>query len=90
VLYINVAKVDLDVAYTYMRQAYVSSVSYICWKFFIWMLHMFAMFSSIFLDVFCKCFRRLFQGFIDLLLYVATVAFGCFKSRSSVAHEMHV
>jgi hypothetical protein len=31
-----------------------------------------------------------FKCFICLLLYVAIVAFGCFKSRSGVAHENHV
>jgi hypothetical protein len=36
-----VARVDIDVAYTCMLQAYVSSVSYVCCKCFIWMLHMF-------------------------------------------------
>ena len=32
VFHLNVAKVDLDVAYTCMLQAYVSSVLYICCK----------------------------------------------------------
>ena len=44
---LDVAKVDLDVAYTCMLQAYISSVfqlfhTYVC-KCFIWMLHMFVM-----------------------------------------------
>ena len=39
VFYFNVAKLDLDVAYTCMLQAYVSSVI----RCFIWTLHMFAM-----------------------------------------------
>jgi hypothetical protein len=52
--------------------------TYVC-KCFIWILHMSAMF-----------FRRFRKCFICLLLYVATVASGCFKSRSGIAHEMHV
>jgi hypothetical protein len=47
----------------------------------------FKYFSSIFasvLDVCFKCFICLF------FLYVATIVFGYFKSRSGVAHEMHV
>jgi hypothetical protein len=42
--HLDVAKVDLDVVYTCMLQQHVSSVlgvSYICCKYFIWMLHMF-------------------------------------------------
>ena len=34
---------------------------------------------QVFSCVFCKCF-------ICLLLYIASVASGCFKSKSSVAH----
>jgi hypothetical protein len=49
---LNVAKVDLDITYTCMLQAYVS-------KCFIWILHMFAMFFR----HFHKCFIRLFQVF---------------------------
>ena len=33
-VYLAVAKVDLDVAYTCMLQAYVSSVSYVCLQVF--------------------------------------------------------
>jgi hypothetical protein len=39
---------------------------------------------------FRKCFRRLFQVFLCLLLYVTNIAFGCFKSRSGITHGMHV
>jgi hypothetical protein len=68
----NVAKVGQDVAYVaiaihvcckcvYLDVAYVS---HICCKCFIWMLHMFSNgFSSVFSDVFCKCFRFMFQVF---------------------------
>jgi hypothetical protein len=71
---LNVAKVDLDITYTCMLQAYVS-------KCFIWILHMFAMFFR----HFHKCFIRLFQVFhLSFFLYVATVASQCFKSRSIV------
>jgi hypothetical protein len=76
----------LDVAYTCMLLAYVSSVSgvsYVCCKCFIWMLHMFA-------TVF-KCFQSFcFKCFTCLLLYVATVVSGCFKSRLGAAHGMYV
>ena len=89
VFYLDVAKVDLDVAYTCMLQAYVLSVfkCFIC---------MFASVSSgccICLQWFFKCFLgafvnvsyACFKCFICFLLHVATVAFGCFKSRSGVA-----
>jgi hypothetical protein len=65
----------------------VSVVSYIYCKRFIWMLHMFAMFFKYFSGFFLQVFQT---GFICLLLYVATVVSGCFKSRLSVAHEIHV
>jgi hypothetical protein len=32
----------------------------------------------------------MFQVFYVSFFYVATVAYGCFKSRSRVAHEMYV
>jgi hypothetical protein len=41
VFLLDAAKVDLNVAYTFMLQSYVSSDSYIYCKCFIWMLHMF-------------------------------------------------
>jgi hypothetical protein len=40
---------------------------------------MFLLWVQVFLGVFCKCF-------ICLLLYVASVASECFKSRSGVTH----
>jgi hypothetical protein len=60
--------------------------SHICCKCFILMLGMFAMFFK----CFCKCFRRMFQVFHLSFLYVASVASECFKSRSSVAHDIRV
>ena len=45
---------------------------------------------QVFLGIFFKCFRRMFQVFHLCSLYVATVASGCFKSRSGVAHGMRV
>jgi hypothetical protein len=78
VFHLDVAKVDLDVAYTCMLQAYVSSVSgvsYTCCKCFIRMLHMFAMTF--------KCFPGVLQVFQT---YIANVSSGCCKSRASVAH----
>jgi hypothetical protein len=41
--HLDVAKVDLDVAYTCTLEAYVSSVSYVSCKCFTWLLHIFAM-----------------------------------------------
>jgi hypothetical protein len=62
VFYLDIAKLDLDVVYTCLLQAYVSSVSrvlYICYKCFICMLHMFAMVFK----HFHKCLKRWFQVF---------------------------
>jgi hypothetical protein len=60
---------------------------------FIWMLHIFhTCYKCFYLNiayvcndfqVFFKCFRSMFQVFICLLLYVASVASECYKSRSS-------
>jgi hypothetical protein len=62
----------------------VAYVSHICYKCFIWMLCMFA----IFFKCFFSCFRLIFQVFhLSFFLYIASVASGRFKSRSSVAHE---
>jgi hypothetical protein len=90
--YIDVAKVDLDVAYTCILQAYVSNVadvSYVYCKCFIWVLHMFAMLHTCFRvfsavlhksvwDVCCKCFSFFWK-------YVASISSECSKSRSGVA-----
>ena len=54
------------------------------------MLHIFAMVFKCFSGVFYKCFRHMFQMFHLSSLYVATVASGCFKSRSDVAHGIRV
>jgi hypothetical protein len=61
-------------------------VSHIYCKCFIWMLYMFAMVFN----CFCKCFRCMFQVFHCLFFYVASVVFGCFRSRSGVAHGIPV
>jgi hypothetical protein len=63
--------------------------TYVC-KSFIWMLHMFAMVFKCFSCVFASVSDTYFTCFIYLLLYVATVASGCFKSRSSIAHGMRL
>ena len=87
--YLDVTKVDLDIAYTCMLQAYVFKCfkvfhMYVC-KCFIWMLHMFAMvFKCFFRHFRRKCFRRLFLVFH---LFFVTVASGCFKSRSGIARD---
>ena len=74
---LDVAKVDLDVAYTCMLQALFQVFwvfhTYVC-KCFIWMLHMFAMVFKYFSDVFASVSDSCFKCFICLLLYVATVA----------------
>jgi hypothetical protein len=54
------------------------------------MLYLFAMVFKYFYVFFCKCFRRMFKVFHLPSLYVVTVASGCIKSRSGVAHEMRV
>jgi hypothetical protein len=63
--YLDVAKVVLDVAYICMLQAYVSSVSYICFIYFIWMMHMFVMATHVFASL---------SGVLQVFLtYVASV-----------------
>ena len=79
-------------------QTYVASV-------FIWMLYMFhtyvasvlsryrvclQWFSSVFSRVFASVSDTCFKCFIFLLLYVVSIASGCFKSRSDVSHGMRV
>jgi hypothetical protein len=91
---LDVAKVDMNVAYTCMLQAYISSVfrcfirmlasvSFGCCIYLQW-------FSNVFLDVFASVSDTCFRCFICLLLYVATVVSRCFKSRLSVANRMRV
>ena len=67
-----------------------SGVSYVCLQVFhlhaAYVYNGFSMFLGIFASVLDICFKC----FIDLLLYVATVAYVCFKSRSGVAHGMRV
>ena len=65
VFYLDVVKVDLDVAYTCMLQAYVSSVPGVLIRMFAsvssgWMLYIFVMVFKCFSGIFHKCFRRLF------------------------------
>jgi hypothetical protein len=48
------------------------------------MLHIFAMVFKCFLGIFASVSDACLKCFIYLLLYVATIAFRCFKSRSSV------
>ena len=88
VFYLDVAKVDLYVAYTCMLQVYVSSVSgvsYVCCKCFIWILHMFCNgYHAI--HVFSWCFRRILQVFQLFWTYVASISSRCCKNRYDVAH----
>jgi hypothetical protein len=85
VFYLDVEKVDLDIAYTSMLKTYVSSVfhmfhTYVS-KCFIWMLHMFAMLSNVF-----QAFSQMFQTLVSSVTSVffcmlQLVASGCFKGR---------
>ena len=63
--------------------------TYVC-KCFIQMLYMFAMVFKSFSGVFVSVSDARLKCFICLILYVATVASECFKSRSGVAHGMRV
>jgi hypothetical protein len=76
--YLDVEKVDLNVAYIYMLH------SYVCCKCFIWMLHMFAMIFKCFSDVFANVSEACFKCFICLLLYVTIVVSVCFKNKLGV------
>jgi hypothetical protein len=71
VFHLYVAKVDLDVSYTCMLQAYVLSVSYVCCKCFIWMLYTYAMTF--------KCFPGVLQVFQKYVASVSTVSDVCYK-----------
>jgi hypothetical protein len=92
-LYIYVASVCPQ-CFICLFQTYVASV-------FIWMLHMFHTYVAsvlsrclrifaMVINCFFKCFRCIFRVFHLSFLYVASVASGCFKSRSGVAHGMHM
>ena len=88
VFYLDVAKVDLYVAYTCMLQVYVSSISgvlYVCCKYFIWILHIFCNGYSA-THVFSWCFRRILQVFQLFRTYVASISSRCCKSRYDVVH----
>ena len=102
----DVVKVDQDIVYVAMVvhvccknlssmfhlffHMYVASV-------FIWMLHMFHTYVACVLLICCVCLQwfssvsdACFKCFICLQTYVASIAPGCFKSRSDVAHEIRV
>jgi hypothetical protein len=49
-------------------------------------LHMFAMIFNCFLCIFASVLEVCFKCFICLQTYTASVASGCFKSRSGIAH----
>ena len=83
----NVLAIFLDVCCkcVYLDVAYVS---HICCKHFIWMLRMFYMVFKCFSGVFASVLDRCFTCFICLQTYIASVASGCFKSRSGVASSL--
>jgi hypothetical protein len=69
---------DVRCKCVYLDVAYISHICYIC---FIWMLHMFALVSSVFRCLFSSVSEPCFKCFICIQMYVAIVAFGCFKNR---------
>jgi hypothetical protein len=77
------------VLHKHMFQVF-SGVSYVCLQVFsldvAYVCNGFQMLLGIFASVLDACFKF----FICLLLYIATVVSGCFKSRSNVAYEMRV
>jgi hypothetical protein len=77
----------LDVTYTYMLQAYVSSV-------FRCFIRIFASVSSeccICLQLFSNVFQVFLQVFhLSFFFMCTTVASVCFKNRSGIIHEMRV
>ena len=64
----------------------VAYIWHICCKCFIWMLPMFYMVFKCFSCIFASVSYACFKCFICLQIYIASVASGCFKSRSGVAH----
>jgi hypothetical protein len=74
------------------RSMHVASIYFNCfqvchtYKCFICMFHMFVMIFNCFSNVFASVLDDCFKYFIRLLLYVANIAYRCFKSRSGVAH----
>jgi hypothetical protein len=66
VFHLNVAKVDLDVAYTCMLQACFPGVSDVRYKCFIWILHMF-----------CNDYNCVFLVFHTYVASVLTVSNIC-------------
>jgi hypothetical protein len=57
-------------------------VSYICCKYFIWMLHIFVNGFQ----VFCKCFGCICKCFSCFRTYVANISYECCKSGFGVVH----
>ena len=66
------------ISFTHMLQVFYLDVMYVCNDF------------QVFLSVFASFSNACFMCFICHLLYVTSVASGCFKSRSGIAHEMRV
>jgi hypothetical protein len=84
VFYIDVAKVDMDVAQRYVASVYsnVSSVLDVCCKCFVWMLHMFQWIYTYVTSVYSKCFicfRRMLQTYV---INVSPVSEVCCRSAS--------
>jgi hypothetical protein len=61
-----------------------------CCKYFTHMLQVFYLDAVYVCNVFQVFFRCFIQMFHLSFSYVASVAFGCFKNRSGIAHEMRV
>jgi hypothetical protein len=79
----------LDVTYTGMLQAYVSSVFQVFHTYMLQVFHLDVAYVCNSFQILFKHFRKCFicfKCFICLLLYVASVASGCFKNKSGIAH----
>ena len=92
IFYLDVACVYLDVVcllsrfciccngYSRMLQVYVSNIPFVldvCWKYFIWMLHMFQWLYTYVARVYSKCFRCMLQVFYLNVAHVAVAIHIC-------------
>jgi hypothetical protein len=86
--HLDVTKVDLDIAYTCMLQAYFSN-GFRCFASVLSGCSIYLQWFQVFFRCFCKCFKRMFQVFYLSSLYVITVAYGCFKSIRGCTWDAH-
>jgi hypothetical protein len=90
VFVLDVAKVDLDVAYTCMLQAYVSSVLHVCLQVFHLVLHIFVMIFKYFSGIFASVSDVCFKCFINLFLMLQLLHLGVSKVDWVIAHGILV